>query len=311
MWCNSRRRGRIDPIRGAYLRQGVPNWNEVHPAEMREREKHKRAYIALGVAAAAFAGAVFLDQRHVGQCPGAHPQSVFLARAHHRRAYPQRLAGRRGVRQRQSADHLADRRRAGAGQAVSVDIWPADDKSYSVNLGQLAGGGAEDFSYMVPKVDADLDYRVRAGDAASDRFHIKSTSPLSYAHIDVTVTPPKGFDAPVQRLNGLTDQIVVPAGSRLDLAVTGQPAAGAQFHVHGRARRWSSSNPPTTARPTPARMTITQDGAVLITSDADERGESHGFHARPTCAGPASGRAHYFAGGPWRPRRGRGAGHPV
>ncbi len=91
---------------------------------------------------------------------------------------------------------------------MTVDLWSADGNAYSVRIGELSGKGPQDFAYLVPKVAANLDYRVRAGDTSTARFHIKAVSPLAYARIDVAVAPPKGIDAPVQQLNGLTDQVV-------------------------------------------------------------------------------------------------------
>ena len=106
-----------------------------------------------------------------------------------------------------------------AGQEVSMNLWPGDDDPSTVQLGTLTGHGPQSFSYTVSKVNADLDYRVRAGDAVSSRFRIFAVSPLSYSGVDIIVTPPKGFPADIQHLNGLTDQIVAPAGSQLALTV--------------------------------------------------------------------------------------------
>jgi hypothetical protein len=258
--------GALDPIRGAYLRQGVPNWHEVHPAELREREKHKRAYIALGVAALLLLAPFFWTSATWGNAL-ARILDPFSSRAPITVAHILSVSPGDGACVNGNPLTISLTASGRRGQPVSVDLWPADDNSYSVNLGQLAGNGPEDFSYLVPKVNADLDYRVRAGDASSDRFHIKSTSPLSYAHLDVTVTPPAGL-GPVQHLNGLTDQIVVPVGSRLSLVVTGnRPLAHSFMSTAGAPLiELQSSDQGATYS---GAMTVRQDGAVLITSDAD------------------------------------------
>ena len=50
-----------------------------------------------------------------------------------------------------------------AGQPVSIDLWPADDHPGSVKIGSLAGRDPEEFSYQIPKMTTNLDYRVRCG----------------------------------------------------------------------------------------------------------------------------------------------------
>jgi hypothetical protein len=259
--------GAFDPIRGAYLRQGVPNWNEVHPAEMREGEKHKRAYIALGIAAALLLAPFFWTSATWGNAL-ARILNPFSSRAPITIAHILSVSPGDGSCVNGNPLTISLTAAGRRGQPVSVDLWPTDDKAYSVNIGQLAGSGPEDFSYMVPKVDSDLDYRVRAGDASSERFHIKSATPLSYAHLEVTVTPPKGLDAPVQHLNGLTDQIVVPVGSELALAVTGNRPLAHSFMSTASAPlvELKSSDQGTTFA---GVMTVRQDGAVLVTSDVD------------------------------------------
>jgi hypothetical protein len=259
--------GALDPIRSAYLRQGVPNWSEVHPVEMREREKHRRAYTGLGIAALLLAAPFFWTSATWGNAL-ARILDPFSSRA------PMTIAHILSVSPGNGAcvdgDSLAISLTAAGrrGQPVSLDVWPADGNSYSVNLGQLAGSGPQDFSCLVPKVDADLEYRVRAGDASSDRFHIKSTSPLSYAHLDVTVTPPNGADAPAQHLNGLTDQIVVVAGSRLDLVVTGnRPLAHCFMSMAGMPL--VQLTPSDNGASYFGHLRVAREGEVLVTSDAE------------------------------------------
>ncbi len=86
--------GALDPIRGAYLRQGVPNWTQVQPSGMREREKHKRAYVALATAGLLLLLPFCWSGASWGNAL-ARILDPFSARApSHRRAYTQRLSRR-------------------------------------------------------------------------------------------------------------------------------------------------------------------------------------------------------------------------
>ncbi len=260
--------GAMDPIRGAYLRQGVPNWNVVHPAEMREREKHKRAYIALGIAGFLLLAPFLWTSASWGNAL-ARILNPFSSRAPITIAHILSVTPGNGACVNGNPLTISLTASGRRGQPVSVDLWPVDDKSTSINIGQLTGKGPEEFSYMVPKVNADIDYRVRAGDATSDRYHVKSISPLSYAHLDVMVTPPRGLNASVQRLNGLTDQVVAPLGSQISLVVTGnRPLAHSFMSMAGSPLvELKSTDQGATYS---GAMTVRQDGAVLITSDAEE-----------------------------------------
>jgi hypothetical protein len=258
--------GAIDPIRGAYLRQGVPNWNEVQPSKMREQEKHKRAYIALGIALALMIAPFFWTSSTWANAL-ARILNPFSSRApitleHILNVAPGDTSCVEGAPLTISLT-VSGRK----GQAVSVDLWPADDKAYSVSLGAMSGKGSEDFSYMVPKVSSDIDYRVCAGDAYSERFHVKSVSPLSYAHLDVTVTPPPGLGAPAQHFNGLTDQLVAPMGSELSIVATGnRPLDHAFMSMAGAPMAALQSTGDGTSFT--GSMVLRQEGPLLVTSDA-------------------------------------------
>ena len=259
--------GTVDPIRGAYVGQGVPNWNQVVPSGMREWEKHKRAYIALGVATL-FLLAPFCWTSTIWGNALARILNPFSSRAPITVAHILSVTPGNGTVVNGAPLPISLTAAGRHGQPVTVDIWSTDDKPYSVTLGEIAGNAPQDFSYMLPKVAADLDYRVRAGDATSDRFHIKAVSPLSYSHIDVTVTPPAALNLPQQHLNGLTDQIVAPQGSQLSITVTpNRPVVRSVMAMVGvpAIQLTSSADGATSSGVFP----LTKEGALLITSDAD------------------------------------------
>ncbi|MGA3170431.1 MAG: DUF4175 family protein, partial [Chthoniobacteraceae bacterium] len=259
--------GTADPIRNAYVRQGVPNWGEVRPAEMREREKHKRAYIGLGAAAVLLLVPFFWRGDAWGNAL-ARILNPFSARA------PLTVAHIRGVTPGDGSAVIGTPLIVGVtaagrpGQPVSVDLWPADDKSYTIRIGQLSGNGPEDFSYAVPKVVADLDYRMRVGDAASQVYHIKAIAPLAYSKIDITVTPPPGLNAPAQHLNGLTDQVVAPLGSRLDIVLRGNRPLNYSMMTSASAQvRLAAGDDGQSYAGT---MTIKKDGDLFLISNAED-----------------------------------------
>jgi hypothetical protein len=259
-----------DPMRSAYLRQGVPNWNEVNPTQMRDSTKHKRAYIALGTAAFLLLAPFFWTSATWGNAL-ARILNPFSSRAPITLSHILSVSPGNGTCVVGSPLTITLTAAGRSGQPVLVDFYPATDQPYSVQLGQLSGIGPQDFSYLLPKVDADLDYRIRAGDASA-RFHIAAVSPLSYSHIDITVTPPKSLGAPVQHLNGLTDQIVVPDGSQLGLVVTGnRPLTQSFVTMPGVPPIQLKSSDKGESYAGTAK--VTQDAALLITSEVDT-GES-------------------------------------
>ena len=259
--------GAIDPLRGAYLRQGVPNWNEVKPEGMRDWEKHKRAYIALGTAAVLMLLPFFFGSAKWSNAL-ARILNPFSSRAPMTTAHILDVTPGDGTCVSGGSLTVTVSASGQPGQAVAVDFYPADAQSYSMRLGLLAGHGSEDMSCVVPKVDGDLDYRVRAGDATSTRYHIRALSPLSYAHLNVTVTPPKGFNSEVQHLNGLTDQIIAPMGSQLDLTVTAnRPLAHSFMSMAGLPSVVLKSTDD--GKTYSGSMTIKQEGAIMIRSDAE------------------------------------------
>ena len=203
-----------DPMRSTYIRQGVPNWREVRVPDLKDRELHRRAIIALAVAAALVLAPFFwMNESWVNALarivnPFSSRQASTLAQ----------LSGvSPGNAEVVSGDPFMVKvtARGKAGHPVSADFWPSDDHPGSVKIGVLAGKGLEDFSYVIPKITGNLAYRARAGDAVSDRFHVTMVPPLSIKQIEVIVTPPKVTGRPPRTLNGLTDQIIVPRGGDL------------------------------------------------------------------------------------------------
>ncbi|MEI8233265.1 MAG: hypothetical protein WCH57_01115 [Verrucomicrobiota bacterium] len=207
-----------DPMRLTYVRQGVPNWREVRVRDLKERKPHQRAYIALAVAVA-LVSAPFLWMSEGWTNALARIVNPFSSRP------PSVLAQIVGVTPGNAeivSGNPFTLRTTVTGKAklpVSLDYWPADDHAASVKIGELTGKGTEEFAFQFPRVTANLAYRIRAGDTASEKFHVTTLPPLSIGKLEVTVQPRKESGRPKSTFNGLTDQIVVPRGATLSVAV--------------------------------------------------------------------------------------------
>lgn len=260
-----------DPMLKTYVRQGVPNWNDVQVKRLKDREKHKRACIAFGIAAVLL-GAPFLWMSESWTNALARIVNPFSSRPASTLAQVESVTPGDTNVTMGNAVTITVKAQGKAGQPVTIDLWPSDDKASSVKIGQLAGKGIEDFSFRLPKVAANVDYRAHAGDSTSARFHITAQSALGLTRFDVTVTPRKETGMPVRRLNGLTDQIIVPQGSDLTLTI-----AGNRTLLRGYASMGSAA--PVTFSPTEngkaltGTVRIVADGAVAITgyAAADEK----------------------------------------
>ena len=208
-----------DPMRKTYIRQGVPNWNEVRVSSLRERAQHRRAYIALAVALVLIA-APFLWMHESWGNALARILNPFTSRP------ASTLAQISGVTPGSieiiGGEPLVVKVTASgkAGQPVTINLWPADDHPNSIIIGNLAGRGSEEFSYLIPKVTSKFDYQLQAGDASSERFHVAMLPPLSIKKLEVAVTPRKETGRPQRTLNGLTEQILVPQGAALGFNIS-------------------------------------------------------------------------------------------
>ena len=208
-----------DPMVATYIKQGVPNWNKICVSKLRESPHHRRAYLALAVAVALLAAPFFWMSESWSNAlarilnPFTSRPASTLARIS--AVIPGNIEVIGGAIQAIRAVAIGK-----AGQPVSINLWPLDDHPSNIVIGKLSGGGPEEFSYQISKVTAPLDYQMQAGDAMSERFHVAMLLPLSIKKLEVTVTPRKEMGRPPRKLNGLTEQIMVPYGAGLGVNLT-------------------------------------------------------------------------------------------
>jgi len=256
-----------DHLVASYLKQGVPNWREVQVKALKEWEKYKRAYIALGVATVLLAAPfAWMSESwanaliRVLNPLSPRPASTLAQIENVTPGNTSVIVGSPVV--------ITVTAKGKARQPVSLELMPADDKAASVQLGKLAGAGNEDFSFRLPKVTANVDYRVHAGDSTSSKFRITAMTPLSVTKLDVTVTPNADSGQRERRLNGLTDQVIVPSGAKLTLTLfCNRPLA------RGYAALGSDAAITLTKAEGGKAMTgavpVTAEGTVLITGYAE------------------------------------------
>jgi len=202
-----------------YLRKGVPLWNKLDPAKMKDRKAHKRALTALAVAGGlvvapgllsgpAWAVAIW---RVVN--PFSNTQPVSLTRI------IEVKPGDATVPQGEPLV-LSCRVRGVKGHKVCLDVRPADGQRTTYSLGKVVGRGEQVFSHRARKVTTALTYRFRAGDAPFPKWHhVTPRPPLALTAVSLQVTPPEYTAAHPQTLDGLADDVLIPEGSRLRVAV--------------------------------------------------------------------------------------------
>ena len=209
-----------DHMIARYIKEGVPNWRVVKVKQLKDRETHKRAYIALGVAAVLVA-APFCWMSESWTNALARIINPFSSRPASILAHIETVSPGDTNVIIGSPVTITMSVAGKAGQPVSLEIMPSDDKATSVRLGQLVGKGSEEFSFRLPKVAANVDYRARAGDSTSSKFRITAVTPLALTRLDVTVTPNMESGMAIRKLNGLTDPVVIPAGADVTLTLVG------------------------------------------------------------------------------------------
>ncbi len=102
-----------------------------------------------------------------------------------------------------------------AGQPVSIELWPADDRRTTVDLGRLEGKGEESFEYALPRLTGDMGYRFRAGDAVAARHAVTLVPPPAFARLEARVEPPPYMQATGRVFNVLKERIAAPQGSMI------------------------------------------------------------------------------------------------
>jgi hypothetical protein len=204
-------------LESAYLQRGVPEWSGLNLRALRDWRRYRGAYLVCAVA-------VLLMIAPYSWIGDAWVRAVIRVINPYAPIQPQTLAVLIGVQPGHATVTQGDelvitsKVQGRKGQAVRLELWPRDDKSSVVALGQMAGNGVESFAYRLPKVTADLAYRVRAGDApASEKFQVKVVAPLAFAALGVKVLPPPYTRLPAVEFDGLVGIPLVPRGAKVEL----------------------------------------------------------------------------------------------
>ena len=255
-----------DHIVASYIKQGVPNWREVRVRDLKDREKYKRAYIGLGVAAFLLA-LPFLWMSEPWTNALARILNPFSSRPASTLAQIETVTPGSTNVVTGSPVTITIVARGKAGQPISLDLFPSDDRQSNVKLGKLTGNGREEFAFRLPKVAANLDYRAYAGDTSSSKFRLTAVTPLALNRLEVTVTPRKESGMPARKLNGLTDQVVVPCGSDITLTLGGNRPLLRGYVAAGSAASVALTKGD--AKTLTGTLPITADGTLLITGFAE------------------------------------------
>jgi len=174
----------------AYLGTPIPNWTQLDLGKLLERRGLRRALAVLGVAVAL----LLLPWLWLGPAWSVAVQRVLNPFAELRvPSLAVLLNVSPGDAVVTQGDPLAITCRASgrAGQRILLELRPSDGEATLRQIGTLAGGGAEEFSWRAPKVSEPFVYRVRAGDArASPKYTVTVRPPLAFQSLKAKVLPP-------------------------------------------------------------------------------------------------------------------------
>ena len=201
----------------AYVSRGVPEWSEVRVEEMRDRRADRlAARVAMGAAALLLLPLPFLG-RGWGVAivrvvlPFASVQPVTLT--HIVSVQPGDATVLQGAPAVLSCTVQGE-----PGHRVWVEVAPSDQDPTTYALGELGGKAQEQFTHRLAKVNSQVRYRFKAGDAMEQPWHTLTTRPpLAFKGVRATVTPPAYMRVPVKATNALAADISAPAGSKLAL----------------------------------------------------------------------------------------------
>lgn len=222
--------GGEDAMVAAYVQRGVPEWATLPFERLRDPRPFRIAGGLLAAAAVAMVLSAVLSGGAWGNAllrvlnPLSARPPVTLARILEVKPGDRPvLAG--------SPVTLSVKVSGRSGQPVIVDLWPSDDERSSVELGRIAGSGEETFPYEIAKLTADLHYRFRAGDVASEKHALKAVPPPAFRKLAVRVVPPAYLGRAAAEHDASRERFPVPQGSamRFEVAADRPLSAAAAF----------------------------------------------------------------------------------
>ena len=213
-----------DPFKAAYVRAGVPEWQNLDFRRMRDEKAHRRSRIMLSVAAALLVlPALFFGQawavavwRTVNPFSTVEPPSLTKIL----NVQP----GKTTVLQGEPLA-LSVTVRGFEGHEVRVEIEPGDAKKSTFSLGKIQGAEPREFSYRLPKVTTGLRYRFLAGDAPNSAwFAITTRPPPAFTAISLVIAAPVYTKLPPRTVNPRDGRLAIPAGSEIRMTVNSNTA---------------------------------------------------------------------------------------
>ncbi|MEA3212662.1 MAG: hypothetical protein QOE70_5719 [Chthoniobacter sp.] len=236
-----------DPFKAAYLRAGVPEWQNLDFRKMRDEKAHRRSQIMLSVAAAVLLlPALFFGQawavavwRTVNPFSTVEPPSLTKIL--------QVQPGQSTVLQGEPLV-LSCTVKGFEGHEVRVEIEPGDAQKSLYSIGRIHGGAPQEFSYRLTKVTTGLRYRFRAGDAPNSAwFTIGTRPPPAFTAISLVIVPPAYTKLPPRTVNARDGRLIVPTGSEVRITATSKtPFASIRLRGVGRESiQFASAGQPT------------------------------------------------------------------
>ena len=209
-----------DPFKAAYVRAGVPDWQNLDFMQMRDERAHRRNWIAVSVAAVLLLLPLFI----VGQ---AWPVALWRTVNPFTNVEPPSLTKIVKVQPGTSTVLQGDALvlscsvKGFEGHEVRVEVEPNDAQKSVYSIGRVHGSLQQDFSYRLPKVTTGLRYRFRAGDAPDSAwFTIGTRPPPAFTGISIVVAAPPYMRIPVRTVNAREARLIIPAGSAIRVTTT-------------------------------------------------------------------------------------------
>lgn len=209
-----------DPFKAAYVKAGVPAFQNLDVRQMRDGAKHRRNWIAAAIAAVLLLGPLFIFGqtwsvalwRTVNPFTNIAPPSLTKIL----KVEP----GNSTVVQGEMLS-LNCSVKGFDGHEVRVEIEPNDSLKSVYSIGRVRGGEVQDFSYRLSKVTTGLRYRFKAGDAQdSEWFIIGTRPPPAFTGLSIVVVPPAYMRIPVRTIDAREGRLVIPTGSAVRLTVS-------------------------------------------------------------------------------------------
>lgn len=209
-----------DPFKTAYVKAGVPSFQNINPQEMRDSAKHRRNWFAATTAAVLLVSPFFIFGqawsvalwRTVNPFTNLAPPSLTKI---------VQVTPGNAIVVEGEALVLNCLVKGFEAHEVRVEIELNDAGKNIYSLGRIRGGEEQEFSYKLPKVTTGLCYRFKAGDAPDSQwFTIGTRPPPAFTAFSVVVVPPSYMRIPVRTIDAREGRLVIPVGSAVRITAS-------------------------------------------------------------------------------------------